>query len=208
MLHKQLALFLLLLFIIPSTAYPHSGRTDAQGGHTDRKTGEYHYHSKPQSKSTSKSSYAQQTTTVTRIVDGDTIKIRYWGKEESIRLIGIDTPESRVNKKAKRNAERSGQDLKTITSMGKRATEYVERLVKPGDLITIEFDAQEKDRYGRLLGYVYLSNGKMLNEEIVKAGYASVMTIPPNVKYQDRFLKAYQEARERKRGLWQKTKKN
>ncbi len=62
--------------------------------------------------------------------------------------------------------------------------------------------AQERDRYGRLLGYVYLSNGKMLNEEIVKAGYANVMTIPPNVKYQDRFLKACQEAREKKRGLW------
>ncbi len=86
--------------------------------------------------------------------------------------------------------------------MGKKATSYVKSLVKPGDLITIEFDTQQRDRYGRLLSYVYLSNGKMLNEEIVKAGYANVMTIQPNVKYQDRFLKAYQEARERKMGLW------
>jgi len=70
-------------------------------------------------------------------------------------------------------------------------------------LITIELDVQERDRYGRILGYVYLSNGKMLNEEIVKAGYAIIMTIPPNVKYKDRFLKAYQEARESKRGLWE-----
>ncbi len=150
----------------------------------------------------SSSLHAQQTTTVVRIVDGDTLKVVYWGKEESIRLIGIDTPESRVNKKAKRDAKRSGQDIKTITSMGKRATEYVESLVRPGDLITIEFDVQQRDRYDRLLGYVYLSNGKMLNEEIVKAGYANVMTIPPNVKYQDRFLRAYKYARERKRGLW------
>ncbi len=116
----------------------------------------------------SPSLHAQQTTTVVRVVDGDTLKVRYWGKEESIRLIGIDTPESRVNKKAKRDAKRSGQDIKTITAMGKRATEYVESLVKPGDLITIEFDAQQRDRYGRLLGYVYLSNGKMLSEEIIK----------------------------------------
>ncbi len=86
--------------------------------------------------------------------------------------------------------------------MGKRATEFVESLVKPGDLITIEFDAQQRDRYGRLLGYVYLSNGKMLNKEIVKAGYANVMTILPNVKYQDRFLRAYKEARKKRRGLW------
>ncbi len=119
---------------------------------------------------------AQQTTTVVRIVDGDTLKIRYWGKEESIRLIGIDTPESRVNKKAKRDAKRSGQDIKTITAMGKRATEYVSSLVKPGHKVTIEFDVEQRDRYGRLLGYVYLSNGKMLNEEIVKAGYANIMT--------------------------------
>jgi micrococcal nuclease len=147
--------------------------------------------------------YAQQTTTVTRIVDGDTLKVFYLEGEESIRLIGIDTPESRVNKKTKKDAKRSGQDIETIIAMGKRATEYVESLVKPGGLITIEFDVQERDRYKRLLGYVYLSNGKMLNEEIVKAGYASVMTIPPNVKYKDRFLKAYQEAREDKRGLWE-----
>jgi micrococcal nuclease len=148
--------------------------------------------------------YAQQTTTVTRIVDGDTLKVFYLEGEESIRLIGIDTPESRVNKKTKKDAKRSGQDIETIIAMGKRATEYVESLVKPGGLITIEFDVQERDRYKRLLGYVYLSNGKMLNEEIVKAGYASVMTIPPNVKYKDRFLIAYQEARERKVGLWGK----
>ncbi len=150
----------------------------------------------------SSSLHAQQTTTVVRVVDGDTLKIRYWGKEESIRLIGIDTPESRVNKKTKKDAKRSGQDIKTIIEMGKRATEYVESLVKSGNLITIEFDAQQRDRYDRMLRYVYLSNGKMLNEEIVKAGYANVMTIPPTVKYKDRFLKAYQEARKRKRGLW------
>ena len=58
----------------------------------------------------SSSLHAQQTTTVVRVVDGDTLKIRYWGKEESIRLIGIDTPESRVNKKTKKDAKRSGQD--------------------------------------------------------------------------------------------------
>ncbi len=78
----------------------------------------------------SSSLHAQQTTTVVRVVDGDTLKVRYWGKDESIRLIGIDTPESRVNKKAKRDAKRSGQDIKTITAIGKSATKYVEGLVK------------------------------------------------------------------------------
>ncbi len=57
-----------------------------------------------------------------------------------------------------------------------------------------------------LLGYVYLSNGKMLNEEVIKAGYANVLTISPNFKYKDKFLKALKEARKRKRGLWEEWK--
>jgi len=139
---------------------------------------------------------------VISVVDGDTLKINYKGKEESVRLIGIDAPESRINKKAKNDAQRSGEDLKTITAMGKEATNYVKSLVKPGDTVRIEFDVQKRDKYGRLLSYVYLPNGTMLNEEIVKAGFANVMTEPPNVKYQERFLKAYREARENGRGLW------
>jgi len=191
----------LLLFINQSTAYPHSGRTDAQGGHTNKKTGEYHFHNRPESKS-SILPQSNLEAKVLSVVDGDTLKISYKGQKESIRLIGIDTPESRVNKKAKRDAKKSGEDVGTIIAMGKRATVYVESLVKQGDIVTIEFDVQEKDRYKRLLGYVYLSNGKMLNEEILKAGYANVMTIPPNVKYKDKFLRAYKYARKIKSGLW------
>jgi micrococcal nuclease len=140
--------------------------------------------------------------TVGRVVDGDTLKIIYQGQEESIRLIGIDTPESKKNKKAYKDAGRSGQDIEQITAMGKRAADFVRDVVRKGDRVSIEFDTQKRDRYSRLLGYVYLENGRMLNEEIIRAGYASPMTIPPNVKYQDRFLKAYREAREARRGLF------
>ena len=145
---------------------------------------------------------AKETAIVLSVVDGDTLKIKYEGREENVRLIGIDAPESKPNEKAKRDAQRSGQDLKTIIAMGKEATRYVKTLVKPGDKISIEFDVQARDKYGRMLGYVYLSNGRMLNEEIIKAGYANLMTIPPNVKYQKKFLMAYQEARKNQRGLW------
>ena len=137
---------------------------------------------------------------VLSVVDGDTLKVNYKGKEESVRPIGIDAPESKPNKKAKMDAQRSGEDLKTIIAMGKEATKYVKTLVKPGDTVRIEFDVQRRDQYRRLLVYVYLSDGKMLNEEMVKAGYANLMTLPPNVKYQEKFLKAYREARENKRG--------
>jgi micrococcal nuclease len=146
--------------------------------------------------------YAQNAVRVKRVIDGDTLKVNYKGMEESVRLIGIDAPETRPNKKAKNDAKRSGDDLKIILAMGKKSTEYVKTLVKPGDTASIEFDVQTRDKYGRLLGYIYLPSGKMLNEEIVKAGYASLMTIPPNVRYQERFLKAYREARESRRGLW------
>ena len=107
-------------------------------------------------------------------------------------------------KEVKGDAQRSGQDIKAIISQGRMSTSFVKTLVKPGDTVTIEFDVQKRDKYRRLLVYVYLSNGKMLNEEVVKAGYANLMTIPPNVKYQDTFLRASKEARENKRGLWRK----
>ncbi|MBI5968401.1 MAG: thermonuclease family protein [Deltaproteobacteria bacterium] len=141
---------------------------------------------------------------VLKVVDGDTLMIEHNGRRESIRLIGIDAPESRANRKARKDAERNGENLRTVISLGKEATKYMKSLVKPGDRIRIELDTRIRDQYGRLLGYVYLSDGRMLNEEIVKAGYASIYTVPPNVKYQDRVLRAYREARENNRGLWAK----
>ena len=122
---------------------------------------------------------AAELVAVTKITDGDTIKVNYKGNIESVRLIGIDTPESKRNKKAKKDAERTGQDLDTIIAMGKQATEYVKTLVKAGDKVSLEFDVQQRDHYGRLLCYIWLKDSTMLNEEIVKSDYANVMTIPP-----------------------------
>ena len=146
--------------------------------------------------------YARQKTTVTRIIDGDVIQIIYGGVEKRVRLIGIDAPESRIDRKALKDANMSEHDIEAIVEMGAKAKAYVNGLIKRGNFITIEFDEKEMDRYGRLLCYVYLSNGKMLNEEIVKAGYANVKSIPPNVKYKDRFLNAFEYAKETKGGLW------
>lgn len=139
---------------------------------------------------------------VIRVVDGDTLKVELAGQVESVRLIGIDTPESKANKKARKDAGRSGQDIQTILHLGKAAFGFTKSMVKPGDVVKIEQDTETRDRYGRILGYVYLKSGKMLNEEIISAGYASVMTIPPNVRHQDLFLRAHRTAREKRRGLW------
>jgi micrococcal nuclease len=85
--------------------------------------------------------------------------------------------------------------------MGKEAAEFTRRLVQD-KTVRLELDVQQRDKYGRLLAYVYLEDGTFVNAEIMKAGYAQVMTIPPNVKYQDLFLEFQREAREQGRGLW------
>ncbi|MBN1526339.1 MAG: thermonuclease family protein [Candidatus Omnitrophica bacterium] len=135
---------------------------------------------------------------VKRVVDGDTVELEDGAK---VRFIGIDTPESRMSPKLRKDAERSGQDTKTIMAMGKKAAEFTRKLVE-GKKVRLEFDVERTDRYGRTLAYIYLEDGTFVNAEIIKQGYASVMTVPPNVRHADEFLKLYREARENSRGLW------
>ncbi len=136
---------------------------------------------------------------VKRAVDGDTLVLE---SGDRVRLIGIDTPEIHESKKLYRDAERSQQDINTIISMGKKSYAFTKNLVE-GKRVRLEMDVEKHDRYGRILAYVYLKDdGTFVNAEIVKQGYASLMTYPPNVKYSDLFLKLYREARENKRGLW------
>lgn len=133
-----------------------------------------------------------------KVIDGDTIKI---STGENVRLIGVDTPESRRNNKLYRDASRSKEDADAIIAMGKESAKFTTGLVL-GKNVRLEFDVQKMDKYGRLLAYVYLEDGTFVNAEIVRLGYASPMTVPPNVKYADSFKKLYQEARENQRGLW------
>lgn len=144
------------------------------------------------------SGYDYSNILVERAVDGDTLKL---GNGERVRLIGIDTPELHVSDKLYRDSKRSGQDIATIQAMGKRSYEFTRNLVE-GKRVRLEFDVEKKDRYGRILAYVYLQDGTFVNAEIMKQGFASVMTYPPNVKYADLFKDLYREARENNRGLW------
>jgi len=128
--------------------------------------------------SESSSINANRSVKVTRVLDGDTIEIE---SGERVRYLGINAPES-------------GQPFFT------EATRENERLVA-GRTVALEFDVQTQDRYKRLLAYVWVGD-VLVNEEIVKNGYAVIETIQPNVKYQDLILKAQQEARNACRGLW------
>ncbi len=127
---------------------------------------------------------------VTRVVDGDT----FWAsdgspKDVKVRLIGLDAPET---KKSER---------KEVGYYGKEAKDYLTTLLS-GEKVRLVNDLDSLDRYGRTLAYVYLEDGTFVNAELIKNGYAIVLTIPPNVKYADLFLKLQTDARRYKRGLW------
>jgi micrococcal nuclease len=126
---------------------------------------------------------------VVRIVDGDTIHVQIGGRREKVRYIGINTPEVHHPTKGAEPGGREASEQNRVLVTGKR--------------IRLELDVQDRDRYGRLLAYVWVGD-VMINAELVRRGYAQVMTIPPNVRYQALFLKLQRDAREAGRGLWRR----
>jgi micrococcal nuclease len=136
---------------------------------------------------------------VKRVVDGDTFLL---ANGERVRLLGIDTPEKYESKKLDKDVEASHQDKKTIKKLGQLASEYVKDFVE-GKRVYLEREPNydDKDRYGRLLRWVYLEDGTFVNGKIVKDGYAQVYEKFPVSKLEE--LRKYQkEARENNRGLW------
>lgn len=127
---------------------------------------------------------------ISKFVDGDTFwVVNEKGQNEKIRLIGINTPEAR----------RTGRT--EVEYYGKEASDYVKKILT-GRKVRLEYDVQRYDRYKRTLAYVYLDDGIFLNALLVKEGYASVATFPPNVKFSDFFSKLESEARTQKKGMW------
>lgn len=133
----------------------------------------------------------EELVSVKKVVDGDTIQVTINGKIETIRLIGINTPEI--------------VDLrKPVQCFGKEASNKTkERLT--GRLVRLESDPTQSDRdtYKRLLRYVFLENGTLFNKLLIQEGYAYEYTYKDNpYMYQDEFKKAEKEARRQKKGLW------
>ncbi|MCX7926734.1 MAG: thermonuclease family protein [Candidatus Omnitrophica bacterium] len=143
-------------------------------------------------------SYSYDNILVIRVVDGDTLVLE---NGQRLRLIGIDTPEIHESTKLYKDSQRSGKDIRTIKQLGQKSFAFTRQLVE-GKRVRLEFDIEKTDRYGRLLAYVFLPDGTFVNAEIIKQGYANLLTYPPNVKYVDLFRQLYKEARESKRGLW------
>lgn len=121
--------------------------------------------------------------TVVSITDGDTIKVtRADNSEATVRYIGIDTPE--IKHQGNSTDEPYGQAAKSLN----------EWLVS-GKTVYLQADATEIDKYGRLLRYVYREDGVMVNYVLIRLGYATIMTIPPNVAYQQQFYAGQEGAK-------------
>lgn len=117
---------------------------------------------------------------VVRVIDGDTIEMELAGEIERVRYIGIDTPEMNDRRAA----------VRELAAEAKAANA---RLVE-GRRVRLELDVEKRDRYGRLLAYVFVGD-TMVNEALVRSGHAAPYTFPPNVKYVERFVEAARLAR-------------
>ena len=126
---------------------------------------------------------------IERVIDGDTVQL---ADGRHLRYIGLDTPEMRRHE--------GNQWIENPQPFAREAMAFNRRLVE-GKAVRFEYDTQHFDKYNRLLAYVYLGD-LMVNEELLRQGYAQLLTIPPDVRYVERFKTAASEARGAKRGLW------
>lgn len=122
---------------------------------------------------------------VTRVIDGDTIELE---NGEKVRYIGINTPES-------------VDPRKKVECLGKEAATFNKSLVE-GKRVRLEKDVSDRDKYGRLLRFVFLEDGTFVNEVLVREGYASTMPYAPDVSKKDLFREAETDAKQNEMGLW------
>jgi micrococcal nuclease len=149
------------------------------------------------------SAFGGDHATVLRVVDGDTLELSLAGKTEKVRLIGVDTPEVHASEKLHRDAARTQQDVATIRALGRQASDFTKHLVHVGERVRLEFDQQPRDKYQRLLAFVWLPDGRMLNETIICEGYSPAFTrYPFRQDYMDRFRACERSARQGNKGLW------
>jgi micrococcal nuclease len=124
---------------------------------------------------------------VQEVVDGDTIEV---SGGERVRLIGVDTPETRAPNQP-------------VGCFGQEASTFTASLLPPGTPVRLVGDVEQRDRFGRLLAYVYRrSDGLFVNAELLRRGFAQVLTIPPNIAHTDEFAALGRQAREGSQGLW------
>ena len=122
------------------------------------------------------------------MVDGDTFVADVGGRRERVRVIGVDTPETVA-------------PGRPVQPYGREASAFAEKELA-GASVRLAGDVEPRDRYGRLLAYVWLADGTFWNALLAAEGYAQQLTIPPNVTYAGLFRRLVAEARRKDRGLW------
>ena len=130
----------------------------------------------------------RESALVTRVIDGDTVEVSLSGGSQTVRYIGIDTPETK-------------HPNKPIECFGPEASKFNEALVV-GKQVLLEEDVTDKDRYGRLLRYVWIEGVGLVNQVLVENGYARVSTYPPDVKYESLLIEAESLAQADGFGRW------
>jgi len=127
---------------------------------------------------------------VARVVDGDTLELQVARKTLKVRLLNVDTPET-------------VDPRRPVQTFGKEASDFAKSLLPPGTKVYYRYDVDQQDRYGRDLVHLYLSDGSWVNALLIRAGYAQLMTVAPNVEAADFFRKLQAQARDEGVGLWQ-----
>ncbi len=127
---------------------------------------------------------------VSKITDGDTVHVIIEGKDETVRLLGINTPET-------------VDPRRTVECFGKEASLRMKEIAQ-GKIVRLEYDDTQdlRDTYGRLLAYAYLEDGQMINRKMIAEGYAYEYTYLTPYKYQREFRESQYVAQSAKRGLW------
>ncbi|MBQ7169161.1 MAG: thermonuclease family protein [Synergistaceae bacterium] len=206
----SLILSAILVLAMVLTASAHPGKLDKNGGHTDKETGEYHYHKGPNAlESLELRRNTVYKAKVERVVDGDTAIISFLFDDgskylkERVRFLGVDTPET-------------VHPTKPVQYYGKEASNFTKSQLD-GKTVWLQTDVGVKDRYDRMLAYVWLKEPTkdelddesairkhMFNAILLSGGYAQLMTVQPNSRYANIFVHIQREAREQKKGLWGK----
>ncbi|MBQ7578800.1 MAG: thermonuclease family protein [Synergistaceae bacterium] len=205
---KRIIVAVILVMSLSCIAFAHPGKLDANGGHYDKDTGEYHYHKGPNALETLE---IRRNTVykakIERVVDGDTAIVSFIfadGKKyqkQRVRFLGVDTPET-------------VHPNKPVQFYGKEASNFTKSQLTD-KIVWLQTDVGALDRYNRMLAYVWLSEpskkdmdnedairAKMYNATLLLEGYAQVMTVQPNSRYSEMFVRFQREAREGKKGLW------
>lgn len=129
---------------------------------------------------------ADSDATVVRVIDGDTIEVRIGLGQARVRLVSVDTPEVRD----------------PVECFGEEASRRTRELLPLGTKVRLERDVTDRDRFGRLLRYVFLPDGRLLSAVLVAEGYAEVVFYPPDRQHLDALTESERVAREEGRGLW------